>query len=81
MAAATKRIVGMNTGFLNKIVTCVSTFVFFSMLVLSFAKSDPTNAGIFLYTFYQAGIIGGAFFAMNKLTKNLNNLEDFANGY
>ena len=81
MAAATKRIVGMNTGFLNRLVTCVGTFVFFSMLALSFAKADPTNSGVFLYTFYQAGIVGGAFFAMNKLTKNLNNMEDFANGY
>ncbi len=81
MAAATKKIVGMNAGFLNRLITCVGTFTFFSMLVLSFSKSDPTNAGVFLYTFYQAGIIGGAFFAMNKLTKNLNSWEDFANGY
>ena len=81
MAAATKRIVGMNTGFLNRTVTCVGTFIFFSMLALSFAKSDPTNSSIFLYTFYQAGIIGGAFFTMNKLTKNLNTWEDFTNGY
>ncbi len=35
----------------------------------------------FLYTFYQAGIVGGAFYAMNKLTKNQNMLEDFANGF
>ena len=81
MAAATKRIVGMNTGHLNRIVTSVGTFVFFSMLALSFTKSDPTNAGVFLYTFYQAGIIGGAFFAMNRLTRNLNAMEDFSNGY
>ena len=81
MASATKRIVGMNAGFLNRMVTFVGTFVFFSMLALSFTKSDPTNAGIFLYTFYQAGIIGGAFFAMNRLTKNLNTWEDFSNGY
>ena len=81
MAAATKRIVGMNTGFLNRLVTFVGTFVFFSMLALSFAKADPTSSGVFLYTFYQAGIIGGAFFAMNRLTKNLNYWEDFSNGY
>lgn len=81
MAAATKRIVGINDGMLNRMVTCVGTFVFFSMLALSFSKSDPTNAGIFLYTFYQAGIIGGAFFAMNRLTKNLNHWEDYTNGY
>ena len=81
MAAATKRIVGMNSGFLNRMVTFVGTFVFFTMLVLSFTKSDPTSSGVFLYTFYQAGIVGGAFFAMNRLTKNKNMLEDFSNGF
>lgn len=81
MAAATKRIVGMNTGFLNRLVTCVGTFVFFTLLALSFTHSDPTSSGVFLYTFYQAGIVGGAFYAMNRLTKNLNTMEDFANGF
>lgn len=81
MAGATKRIVGLNTGFVNRLVTFVGTFVFFTMLVLSFTKSDPTSSGVFLYTFYQAGIVGGAFYAMNKLTKNQNMLEDFTNGY
>ena len=81
MAAATKRIIGMSHGFLNRMVTFVGTFVFFTMLVLSFTNSDPTFSGVFLYTFYQAGIVGGAFFAMNRLTKNQNMLEDFANGY
>ncbi|MCV0401558.1 MAG: hypothetical protein K5777_06235 [Nitrosopumilus sp.] len=81
MAGATKRIVGMNTGIINRLVTFVGTFVFFTMLVLSFTKSDPTSSGVFLYTFYQAGIVGGAFYAMNRLTKNQNMLEDFTNGY
>ena len=81
MAAATKRIVRMNTGFLNRMVTSVGTFVFFSMLALSFTDSDPTSSSIFLFTFYQAGIVGGAFFTMNRLTKNLNTWEDFSNGY
>ena len=81
MAAATKRIVGMNYGFLNRMVAFVGTFVFFTMLVLSFTKSDPTSSGVFLYTFYQAGIVGGAFYAMNRLTRNQNMLEDYANGY
>ena len=81
MASATKRIVGMNSGFLNRMVTFVGTFVFMTILVLSFTKSDPTSSGVFLYTFYQAGIVGGAFYAMNKLTKNQNMLEDFTNGY
>ncbi len=81
MAAATKRIVGMNSGFLNRVVTSVGTFVFVTILVLSFTKSDPTSSGVFLYTFYQAGIVGGAFYAMNRLTKNQNMLEDFSNGY
>ena len=81
MAGATKRIVGMNTGIINRLVTFVGTFVFFTMLVLSFTKSDPTSSGVFLYTFYQAGIVGGAFFAMNRLTKNQNMLEDYTNGF
>jgi len=81
MAAASKRIVGMDFGFLNRLVTFVGTFVFFTMLVLSFTKSDPTFSGVFLYTFYQAGIVGGAFYAMNRLTKNKNMLEDFSKGY
>ena len=81
MAGATKRIVGMNTGIINRMVTFVGTFVFFTMLVLSFTKSDPTSSGVLLYTFYQAGIVGGAFFAMNRLTKNQNMLEDYTNGF
>lgn len=81
MAAATKRIVGMNSGFLNRVVTFVGTFVFFTMLALSFTKSDPTSSGVLLYTFYQAGIVGGAFYAMNRLTKNQNMLEDYTNGF
>ena len=81
MAGATKRIVGMNTGIINRTVTFVGTFVFFTMLVLSFTKSDPTSSGVFLYTFYQAGIVGGAFYAMNRLTKNQNMLEDYTNGF
>lgn len=80
MAAASKKIVGLTSGFLNRVVTFVGTFVFFSMLFLSFTHSDPTSSGIFLYTFYQAGIVGGAFYAMNRLTKNQNMIEDFANG-
>ncbi|MBL7015752.1 MAG: hypothetical protein ISR79_05220, partial [Nitrosopumilus sp.] len=76
-----KRIVGMNTGIVNRMVTFVGTFVFFTMLVLSFTKSDPTSSGVLLYTFYQAGIVGGAFFAMNRLTKNQNMLEDYTNGF
>ena len=81
MASATKKIVGLNAGILNRIVTFVGTFVFFSMLALSFTGSDPGNSGVFLYTFYQSGVVGGSFFAMNRLTKNLNSWEDFANGY
>ncbi len=81
MAAATKRIVGMNTGILNRIITFVGTFVFFTLLALSFTKSDPTSSGVFLYTFYQSGIVGGAFYAMNRLTRNQNTMEDFANGF
>ena len=70
MAAATRRIVGMDAGFVNRMISFIGTFVFFTMLVLSFTKSDPTSSGVFLYTFYQAGIVGGAFYAMNRLTQN-----------
>lgn len=80
MASATKRIVGLG-GTTNKIVTFVSTFTFFAMLSLSFSQSNPTNSEVYLYTFYQAGIVGGALFTMNKLTKNLNFWEDYSNGY
>ncbi len=80
MASATRRIVGLD-GKINKIVTFIGTFIFVSMMALSFTQSDPTNSQIYLYTFYQAGIIGGALYEMNKLTRNLNSLEDYANGY
>jgi len=59
----------------------VGTFVFFSMISLSLSQGDPTNSEVFLYTFYQSGIIGGALFQMNRLTSNLNQWEDFSNGY
>jgi hypothetical protein len=81
MAGATKRIVGMGSGIIDRLVTFVSTFVFFTMLILSFTRSDHTSSAVFLYTFYHAGIVGGAFYAMNRLTKNSNMMEDFANGY
>ena len=81
MAAASKRMVGLDSGFLNRLVSSVGTFVFVTILVLSFTKSDPTSSGVFLYTFYQAGIVGGAFYAMNKLTKNKNMVSDFTHGY
>ena len=81
MASATKRIVGMGNGLLNRTISFIGTFVFITLLVLSFTKSDPTSSGVFLYTFYQAGIVGGAFYAMNKLTKNINTWEDFSNGF
>ncbi len=81
MAGATKRIVGMGASILDRLITFISTFVFFAMLILSFTRSDHTSSAVFLYTFYHAGIVGGAFYAMNRLTKNLNTMEDFANGY
>ena len=81
MAAATKKMVGLDSGVLNRIVTFLGTFTFMTMLVLSFTKSDPTASSIFLYTFYQAGIVGGAFYTMNKLTKHQNMFNDFTHGY
>lgn len=80
MASATKRLVGLD-GFLNRAVNFIGTFVFFSMLSLSFTHSDPSLSQIYLYTFYQAGIIGGALYEMNKQTSNLNVWEDYKNGY
>lgn len=80
MAAATKRIVGLG-GFANRVFTFVSTFVFFFMIAMSFTHGDPTKSEIYLYTFYQAGIVGGVLYEMNRFTKNLNAWEDFANGY
>ncbi|MGQ0638277.1 MAG: hypothetical protein ACT4N1_02795 [Nitrososphaerota archaeon] len=80
MAAATKRIVGME-GLLSKVFTFVGTFVFFSMISLSFSHSDPSHSQVYLYAFYQAGIAGGIFYQMNKLTSRANMWEDFANGY
>ena len=80
MAAATRRIVGLG-GNLNKLLTFIGTFIFFSMLALIFTHNDPSNSQVYLYTFYQAGIIGGALYEMNKLTRNQNTFEDFTNGY
>lgn len=80
MATATKKIVGLN-GIFNKIVTFVGTFFFFSMIALSLTNSDPTDSQVYLYVFYQAGIITGTLYKMNKLTSNLNMWEDLSNGY
>lgn len=81
MAAASRRVVGMNHGVMNRLATFGGTFVFFTMLALSFTRSDPTSSGVFLYTFYQAGIVGGALYEMNKLTSNQNMFEDHSNGF
>lgn len=81
MAAASRRVVGMNHGVMNRLATFGGTFVFFTMLALSFTRSDPTASGVFLYTFYQAGIVGGALYEMNRLTRNENMFEDYSNGF
>ena len=78
--AATRRLVHIG-GNINKFFTFIGTFIFFSMLALSFTQSNPTHSEVFLFTFYQAGIIGGALFEMNKLTRHYNNWEDYQNGY
>ncbi|MGI0066312.1 MAG: hypothetical protein ACREA5_05560 [Nitrosotalea sp.] len=80
MAAATKRIVGMD-GIFSKIFTFVGTYIFFSMLALTFTHSDPTHSQVYLYAFYQAGIVGGIFYQMNKLTTRANIVEDYNNGF
>ena len=79
MAAATRRIVGLNSGMLGKIITFCGTFVFFSMISMSLTQNDPTNSQIYLYTCYHAGIIGGAMYQMNRFTSNLNTWEDYMN--
>ena len=80
MAAATKRIVGLD-GILNKMITFIGTFFFFSMISLSLTNNDPTDSQVYLYVFYQAGIITGTLYQMNKLTSNLNMWEDLTSGY
>ena len=80
MAAATRRIVGLNGGMLGKIITFSGTFVFFSMISMSLTQNDPTSSQIYLYTCYHAGIIGGAMYQMNRFTSNLNAWEDYMNG-
>ena len=62
MAAATRRIVGLNGGMIGKTITFFGTFVFFSMISMSLTQNDPTNSQIYLYTCYHAGIIGGAMY-------------------
>jgi hypothetical protein len=80
MAVATKRIIGL-AGIANSIATFVGTFIFFSMIALSLSHTQPSASQVLLYTFYHAGIIGGALYKMNKFTSNLNFWEDFNNGY
>lgn len=80
MAAATKKIVGMDGAF-SRIYTFVGTYIFFSMLALSFTHADPTHSQVYLYAFYQAGIVGGIFYQMNTLTTRTNMWEDYNNGF
>jgi uncharacterized membrane protein SirB2 len=80
MAAATKRIVGME-GFFTKFFTFIGTYIFFTMIALTFSNGDPSHSQVYLYAFYQAGIVGGIFFEMNKLTTRANMWEDYMNGY
>jgi uncharacterized membrane protein SirB2 len=80
MAAATKRIVGMD-GILSKFFTFIGTYIFFSMIALSLTHSDPTHSQVYLYAFYQAGIVGGIFYGLNKFTTRANMWEDYMNGY
>ena len=81
MAAATRKIVGLGSGYLGKIISFVGTFVFFSMVSVSLTQSDPTHSQVFLYTFFYAGIISGALYEMNKLTTKQNMWDDYSNGY
>lgn len=80
MAVATRRIIGLD-GIVNSISTFIGTFIFFSMIALSLSHTHPSHSQVYLYAFYQAGIIGGALYKMNKMTSNLNMWEDYSNGY
>ena len=53
MAAATRKIVGLGSGYLGKIISFVGTFVFFSMVSVSLTQNDPTHSQVFLYTFFM----------------------------
>ena len=81
MAAETRKIVGLRSGYLGKIISFVGTFVFFSMISVSLTQLDPTHSQVFLYTFFYAGIISGSLYEMNKLTTKQNMWDDYSNGY
>jgi hypothetical protein len=80
MTVATRRIIKLD-GIVNSITSFVGTFIFFSMIALSLSHTHPSQSQVYLYTFYHAGIIGGALYKMNKFTSNLNFWEDYNNGY
>ena len=80
MAAATRRIIRVG-GALSPVFAFVGTFTFVMMLALSLTQANLTDSEVYLYTFYQAGIIGGVFFEMNRLTRNQNYWRDYLNGY
>lgn len=80
MAVATRRMIGLG-GIVNSTFTFIGTFIFFSMVALSLSHTNPSNSQVYLYAFYQAGIIGGALYQMNKMTSRLNMWEDYSNGY
>lgn len=80
MAAATKRIIGM-AGIFSKFFSFVGTFVFFSMILLSMSNSEATPLQIYLYACYEAGIVGGIFFQMNRITSRSSIWEEFSNSY
>lgn len=80
MAVATRKMIGLD-GIVNSIFTFIGTFIFFSMMALSLSHTHPSHSQVYLYAFYQAGIIGGALYQMNKMTSKLNMWEDYSNGY
>lgn len=80
MAAGTRRIVRLG-GRLNTAFTFVGTFIFVMMLAVSLTQGSLADGEVYLYTFYQSGVVGGAFFEMNRLTRKQNYWEDYLNGY
>lgn len=80
MAAGTRRIIRLG-GRLNTAFTFVGTFIFVMMLAVSLTQGSLSDSEVYLYTFYQAGVVAGAFFEMNRLTRKQNYWEDYLNGY
>lgn len=79
-AAITKRTMGIE-GLFGRLFAFVGTFVFFSMMALSMSHTEASDLQVYLYSTYEAGIVGGVFYKMSSTTSRQSIWEDFANGY